>query len=105
MTLPKIRTVWLANESRYCALIRGVASDAIPILDICRYVKVKFEWTVLAIGLMQNQRYGVLADLTIMAGTSYTVFDLFTCVDSSINSVREDLMKRKGLRTYKAEQG
>ena len=28
-TLPRMRTVWLVNESRYLALIRGVASDAI----------------------------------------------------------------------------
>lgn len=28
-TLPRMRTVWLVNESRYLALMRGVASEAI----------------------------------------------------------------------------
>ena len=28
-TLPRTRTVWFIKESRYLALIRGVASDAI----------------------------------------------------------------------------
>lgn len=28
-TLPRMRTVWLVNESRYLAFMRGVASDAI----------------------------------------------------------------------------
>ncbi len=28
-TLPRMRTIWLVNESRYLALIRGVASEAI----------------------------------------------------------------------------
>ena len=28
-TLPRMRTVWLVKESRYLALIRGVASEAI----------------------------------------------------------------------------
>ena len=30
-TLPRMRTVWLVKESRYLALIRGVASEAILI--------------------------------------------------------------------------
>ena len=28
-TLPRMRTVWLVKESRYLALMRGVASEAI----------------------------------------------------------------------------
>ena len=28
-TLPRMRTIWLVNESRYLALMRGVASEAI----------------------------------------------------------------------------
>ena len=28
-TLPRMRTIWLVNESRYLALTRGVASEAI----------------------------------------------------------------------------
>lgn len=32
VTLPKIRTVWLAKESRYWALMRGVASETIMVL-------------------------------------------------------------------------
>ena len=28
-TLPRMRTIWFVNESRYLALMRGVASEAI----------------------------------------------------------------------------
>lgn len=30
-TLPSIRTVWLVKDSRYFALIRGVASEAMAV--------------------------------------------------------------------------